>query len=224
MQSCRTLTPCQSDTGDDEWAFVAPYLSLPPDSAVQRRHDLRRVFDALQRIAWTGAPWRALPHDFPPRRIVHQQAMRRLAAGVFEAMVHDLRVLRRAFAGRRKRPAAAILDSRTRQSTPESGHRAGDDGARRRKGSKLHPAVDTPGHPPAAHGIRLIVVKHPQARRGFVLPPRRWAAERSFPWTARFRRLARDDERLPPVLAGFRFIAFACLRVKNATPLLASAA
>src|SRR4051812_44974967 len=157
-------------------------------------------------------------------------------------MVHDLRVLLRDFAGRKKRPTAAILDSRTLQSTPESGHRAGYDGAKRRKGSKLHLAVDTLGHllaahvTPAdeqdrdqikqlaasvqaatgesveiayvdqaytgertaeaatAHGIRLIVVKHPEAKRGFVLLPRRWVVERSFAWTARFRRLARDYE------------------------------
>jgi transposase len=270
MQSPRAIQSYQSDSGDDEWAFVAPYLSLLPAEAVQRRHDLRRVFDALKWVAWTGAPWRALPHDFPPWAIVYQQAMRWLAAGVFEAMVHDLRVLLRDVAGRKKRPTAAILDSRTLQSTPESGHRAGYDGAKRRKGSKLHLAVDTLGHLLAAHvtpaneqdrdqverlaaavqaatgesvkiayvdqaytgetpakaaatpGIRLIVVKHPEDKRGFVLLPRRWVVERSFAWTARFRRLARDYERLPTVLAGFHFIAFACLMVKKAAPLLAS--
>src|SRR3954447_25423277 len=151
MQSFCTKTPYQSDSSDEEWAFVAPYLSLLPPEAVQRRHDLRRVFDALKWIAWTGAPWRALPHDFPPWPLVYQQAMRWLAAGVFEAMVHDLRVLLREFAGRKKRPTAAILDSRTLQSTPESGHRAGYDGAKRRKGSKLHLSVDTLAHLLAAH-------------------------------------------------------------------------
>src|SRR3954451_18090445 len=243
MQSFCTKTPYQSDSSDEEWAFVAPYLSLLPPEAVQRRHDLCRVFDGLKWIAWTGAPWRGLPHDFPPWAIVYQQAMRWLAAGVFEAMVHDLRVLLRDFAGRKKRPTAAILDSRTLQSTPESGPRAGYDGAKRKRGSKLHLAVDTLGHllaahvtpadeqdrdqvkrlaaavqaatgksveiafvdqgytgqtlatEAAAHGIRLIVVKHPETRRGFVLLPRRWVVERSFAWTARFRRLARDYER-----------------------------
>src|ERR687890_1428072 len=271
MHSSRTAKPYQSDTKDEEWAFVAPSLSLLPEDAAQRRHELRRVFDALKWVAWTGAPWRALPHDFPPWEIVYQQAMRWLAAGVFEAMVHDLRLLLRDFAGRKKRPTAAILDSRTLQSTPESGHRAGYDGAKRKKGSKLHLAVDTLGHlraahvtpadeqdraqverlaeavqaataenveiayvdqgytgetpaeEAAAHDIRLVVVKHPGAKRGFVLLPRRWVVERSFAWTARFRRLARDYERLPTVLAGFHFIAFACLMVKKAAPLLASA-
>jgi transposase len=48
----------------------------------------------------------------------------------------------------------------------------------------------------------------------------RWVAERSFAWEARFRRLARDYERLPVVLAGLHFIAFACLLIHQAIPLI----
>jgi transposase len=62
-----------------------------------------------------------------------------------------------------------------------------------------------------AHGIRLEVVKLPTAKRGFVLLPRRWVVERSFAWVARFRRLARDYERLAATLAGLHFVAFAML-------------
>ena len=61
-------------------------------------------------------------------------------------MAHDLRVLLRLAQGRAPDPTAAVLDSRTLRSTPESGHRAGYDGAKRKKGSKLHAAVDTLGH------------------------------------------------------------------------------
>lgn len=61
------------------------------------------------------------------------------------------------------------------------------------------------------HGIKLEVVKLPEAKRGFVLLPRRWVVERSFGWAARFRRLVRDCERLPETLAGLHFLAFACL-------------
>jgi transposase len=67
----------------------------------------------------------------------------------------------------------------------------------------------------AAHGIRLEVVKLPQVRRGFVLLPRRWVVEHSFAWVARFRRLARDYERLPQTLAGLHYLAFAILLVKR---------
>src|SRR5437879_5019822 len=69
------------------------------------------------------------------------------------------------------------------------------------------------------HGIRLEVVKHTEAKHGFVLLPRRWVVERSFAWAARFRRLARDYERLPETLAGLHFIAFACLLLSR-MPLL----
>src|SRR3954447_6236117 len=61
-------------------------------------------------------------------------------------MVHDLRTLLRLASGRAPNPTAAILDSRTLRSSPESGHRAGYDGAKRKKGSKVHAAVDTLGH------------------------------------------------------------------------------
>jgi len=93
--------PYPSDVDDEEWAFVAPYLALIRQDAPQRDHDLREVFDALRWIVRTGAPcWRLLPHDFPPWEAVYQQTQRWLAAGVFEAMVHDLRELLRLAAGR----------------------------------------------------------------------------------------------------------------------------
>jgi transposase len=77
--------------------------------------------------------------------VVYQQTQRWIKAGVFEAMVHDLRTLLRLAQGRKAQPSAVILDSRTLQSTPESGGRAGYDGAKRKKGSKTHMAVDTLG-------------------------------------------------------------------------------
>jgi transposase len=70
------------------------------------------------------------------------------------------------------------------------------------------------------HGIRLQVVKHSEAKRGFVLLPRRWVVERSFAWAARFRRLARAYERLPQTLAALHFMAFACLLLSRLPVLL----
>jgi transposase len=253
-----------TDTSEEEWAFAAPYLALLPEEAGQRRHDLRAVYDALRWIVRAGAPWRLLPGDFPPWHAVYGQARRWLAAGVFEAMAHDLRAVLRLAEGRAAAPTAAILDSRTLRSTPESGGRAGYDGAKRQKGSKLHVAVDTLGHLLALHvtpageqdraqvgrlaaavqevtgeavdlayvdqgytgeapreaakanGIALHVVRTPEAKRGFVLLPRRWVVERSFAWAARFRRLARDYERLPQTVAGLHFVAFVTLMLAKA--------
>jgi transposase len=254
-----------TDTSEEEWAFAAPYLTLLPEQSGQRRHDLRTVYDALRWLVRAGAPWRLLPGDFPPWHAVYDQARRWLAAGCFEAMAQDLRAILRVAEGRAAAPTAAILDSRTMRSTPESGGRAGYDGAKRQKGSKLHAAVDTLGHllalrvTPAdagdraqvgqltaalqdatgetveiayvdqgytgeaaaeaarANGITLHVVRTPEAKRGFVLLPRRWVVERSFAWAARFRRLARDYERLPTTLAGLHFVAFVTLMLAKAT-------
>ena len=256
--------PYPSTVTDDEWAFVAPYLTLCREDAPQRQYALRHVYNALRWLVRAGAPWRYLPTDFPPWEMVYQQTQRWIAAGCFEAIVHDLRALLRVTEDRESAPSAVVLDGRTLQSTPESGARAGYDGAKRRKGSKVHIAVDTLGHLLAlrvtaadeqeraqvgalaaevqvvtgetvtlayvdqgytgataadaarTHGIQLEVVKLPAAKRGFVLLPRRWVVERSFAWLARFRRLARDYERLPTTLAGLHFIAFAYLLLHRA--------
>src|SRR4051794_41174239 len=146
-----TRKPYPTDVTDAEWAFVAPYLSLLSPDAPQRVHDLREVFNGLRWMARAGAGWRLLPHDFPPWPAVYQQTQRWLRARVFEAMAHDLRALLRLAAGRDAAPTAAILDSRTLQSSVESGGRAGYDGAKRKRGSKVHLAVDTLGHLLALH-------------------------------------------------------------------------
>jgi len=262
--------PYPTDVSDEEWSFVAPYLALVREDAPQRTHELREVFDALRWIVRAGSSWRMLPHDFPPWEAVYQQTRRWLTAGVFEEMVHDLRTLLRLAQGRAPDPTAAVLDSRTLRSTPESGSRAGYDGAKRKKGSKVHAAVDTLGHLLALHvtpateqdrtqveelakavqevtgqsvelayvdrgyageessevakesGIHLEVVKHPAAKKGFVLLPRRWVVERSFAWATRFRRLVKDYERLPATVAGLHFVAFACLFLNRAISALGS--
>lgn len=251
-----------SDVTDDDWAFVAPYLTLMTEEAPQRVYRLREVFNGLRWIIRAGAPWRMMPNDLPPWEMVYQQTQRWIRAGVFEAMVQDLRALLRLAKGRKEQPSAAIFDSRTLQSTPESGERAGYDGHKRKRGSKTHIAVDTLGHllalhitpaneqdraqveqlarqvqeatdesievafvdqgytgeQPAqdaqAHGLQLEVVKLPEAKKGFVLLPRRWVVERSFAWATRFRRLARDYERLTETLTGLHFLAFAILMLK----------
>ena len=65
------------------------------------------------------------------------------------------------------------------------------------------------------------MVKLPEAKRGFVLLPRRWVVERSFAWAARCRRLARDYERLPETVAGLHFVAFACRMLQHMVNLAA---
>jgi transposase len=252
-----------SDVSDEEWAFCAPYLTLMSEQAPQRKHSLRAIFNALRWLVRAGCSRRMMPNDLPPWPAVPQQTQRWIHAGSFEAMAHDLRLLLRLAAQRTDAPSAAIFDSRTVPSTPESGGRAGFDGHKKRKGSKVHVAVDTLGHllalkvtaaneqdraqvadlaqalqevtgenvpvafvdqgytgekpaeAAAPHGLRLEVVKHHEAKRGFVLLPRRWVVERTFAWAARFRRLARDYERLASTLAAYHWLALVTLMLQS---------
>jgi transposase len=83
--------PYPSDVSDDEWALIAPYLTLLPEDAKQRDYPLREAFNGLRYIIKTGAQWRAMPHDLPPWAAVYQQARRWLSWGCFEALLDDLR-------------------------------------------------------------------------------------------------------------------------------------
>lgn len=69
-----------------------------------------------------------------------------MRAGCFEKIVKDVQSLLPQFGGRKGHPSAVCIDSRTLQSTPESGACAAYDGAKRRRGSKVHIVVDTLGH------------------------------------------------------------------------------
>jgi transposase len=263
--------PYPSDVSDEEWSLVVPYLTLMTEAAPQRDYAMRELFNALRYVIRYGTAWRAMPNDFPPWAAVYQQSQRWLAAGCFEMLALDLRALLRLAAGRSEEPTAAIIDSRTLRSTPESGTRAGYDGAKRKRGSKVHMAVDTLGHllalhvtpadvgdraavgrlaadiqdatgdsvrlayvdqgytgeaaanAAAAEGIALHVVKLPQAKRGFVLLPRRWVVEQSFAWATRCRRLVKDYERYPATLAGFHIIAFVGYVLRQAADLMKGA-
>lgn len=254
-----TKTNYPSDVSDEEWAFCAPYLTLMKEEAPQRDYTLRAMFNAVRYMVRAGCPWRMIPNDLPPWYSVQQQAQRWIKAGCFEAMGHDLRKVLRLLVEKPEEPSAVIIDGRTLRSTPESGRRAGYDGHKRKKGSKVHAAVDSLGHllalkvtaaneqerahvgallakvqaatgekvqvafvdqgytgeEPAAQaaqeGVRLIVVKLKEAKRGFILLPRRWVVERSFAWATRFRRLVKDYERLPTSLAGLHWLAFLTL-------------
>lgn len=261
MNTTRKSYP--SDVSDADWEFLLPYLTLMRSDAPQRSNDLREVFNATLYVVKSGCHWRMLPHDFPDWTVVYQQLQRWMNAKVFEQIAHDLRVILRLVQERDAQPSAMILDGRTLQSTPESGDRAGFDGAKKKKGSKVHIAVDTLGNllalkvtaaneqereqvadlaakvqevtggtvevgfvdqgytgenaaqQASGQGIQLIVVKHTEAKRGFVLLPRRWVVERTFGWLGRFRRLARDYERLANTLEGWHWLAYVVLAIRQ---------
>lgn len=215
--------PYPSDVSDEEWVLVVPYLTLLPEDAGQRQHPLREVFNGLRYLARHGIPWRAMPNDLPPMACGVRSSDAAAAGGLLRGA--GARSPRGAAPGRGAGRGAFRGGARqphTARSTPESGRRAGWDGHKRVRGSKLHLAVDTLGHllalrvtaasendraavaelaeamqdvtgqsvdlayvdqgytgerpaeAASAHGIALAVVKLPEAKRGFVLLPRRW--------------------------------------------------
>ncbi len=234
--------------------MTASYLALLRETSAQSDYDLRAMFNGLHLIVKTGAPWRFMPQDPPPWPAVYQPTQRWLAAECFANVAGDLRAVLRMAGDREPEPSAVVLDSRTLRLTPESGERAGCDGAKRKRGAKVHLAADAPGHvvalhvtpastndraevgrlsaevetsesielafvdqgscgpkpvaPTSTHGIVLEVVKAPEAKGGFVLLPRRWEE---------------DYERYASTSAGLHMTAFACLRLRQAGTLMASA-
>jgi len=242
------------------------------EDAPQRTDPLRAILHGLRWMARAGAPWQMLPHDVPPWEAGYPQPQRWLQASVCEAIVHDRRRLLRVAAGREAQPSATILDGRTRPSSSERGHRGGDEGATRQRGSTVPMAVDTlrhvlavqvtpaaaqdraqvapwtaqgqdvtgdaiavavvdqgdtgdhPAQEAAVPGMQLAVVKLPAAKTGCVRWPRRWVVDRSVAWAARFRRLARDDERRPATLAGFHCLTFVLLWLKRFVALMGQSA
>ena len=117
-----------SDVTDDERSLVVPYLTPMCE------YPHRERFNGLRYVVRYGIAWRAMPHDLPPWSAVYQQTQRWLAGSCFEALAQDLRAVLRIADGRAADPRVAIIDSRTLRSTPESGPRAGYDGAKCKRG------------------------------------------------------------------------------------------
>ena len=143
-----TRKPYPTDVFDDEWAFVAPYLTLMRPDAPQRDYPLREVFNALRWIVRAGSPWRLLPTNFSPWPAVYQQTQRWIAARVFETLVDDLRETVRVALGKKAAPTVMVIDSQTVRSTPESGHRAGQ--------CKPKVCYETPEKRPKAQNYTLL--------------------------------------------------------------------
>lgn len=186
--------PYQSDVSEDAWAFVAPYLTLMCEDASQRDHSLREVFNALRYLVRVGESWRYLPNGLPPWYTIDQQTQRWIKVGVFEAMVHDLRTVLR----------LAAVDAK--DGAGRGPKRLGRGGVR---GSGLHRR--RPGGRGAGRGHH--------ARGGGAARGEAWRLAAAAPlgrrgsisWMRRFRRLAKEHERLPETIAGLHVLAVAWL-------------
>src|SRR5690348_11468519 len=128
-----------SDVSDEEWNFCVNYLTLMEEDAPQREHSLRSVFNALRYLIRWAEPGACCPTICRPgTRFTNKRSAGSRPDVSKPSMAQDLRAVLRLALERKADPSAVILDSRTVQSTPESGARAGFDGHKKRKGSKVH--------------------------------------------------------------------------------------
>jgi transposase len=187
--------PYPSGVSDDWWGFIIPYLNLMSEDAPQRIGRLRKVFNGWLWLARAGLPWQLMPKNLPLWEATSKQTQRWMAAGLCDAIGHDWRLIVRLAAGATTHP---LVD---------------------RGYGDAQPAQDA-----AAPVIQLAVLKRLEAKKDFVQSPRCWMSEGSVGWAARFRRLARDDERLPAPLAGVHCLVCVLLsRTRFVTLMMQSA-
>ena len=96
-----------SDSTDEEWAVVAPFM--PPRCKVGRPRstNLRAVWDAIQYIAATGCQWAMLPKDFPPVTTVQYYFYLLRNSGLLDILNESLVATSRLMSGRDMEPKGA---------------------------------------------------------------------------------------------------------------------
>ena len=133
-----------SDLNDAEWALLEPLVPRSHPAGRRQTYPLRRIVDAIFYLLRTGAQWRLLPHEYPPRCAVFYHYAQWREDGTWEHVTQALRESYRRTIGRNPQPTAAIIDSQSVKTTEMGGPR-GYDGGKKIKGRKRHLLVDTQG-------------------------------------------------------------------------------
>jgi transposase len=117
-----------SDLTDVQWAKLEPLLLEARGGrhagGRPRKHELRRVTDALLYVVKTGCQWRQLPDNLPPWKTVHEQFRIWRDNGVWERVGKMLREQGRKAKGRNATPTVAIVDSQSAKTALKGGSAA----------------------------------------------------------------------------------------------------
>jgi transposase len=102
-----------SDLNDEEWALLAPLIPRSHPAGRRQTYPLRRIVEAIFYLLRTGAQWRLLPHEYPPRGAVFYHYAQWRKNGTWEQVTRVLRESYRCTTGRAPQPSAAIIDSQS---------------------------------------------------------------------------------------------------------------
>ena len=115
--------PYDSDLTDAQWSVREPMLPPPKRRGRPRKTDLREVVNALVNALRSGCSWRMLPHDLPPWQTVYAYFRTWKSYGTLKRVHDALRAEVRRADGRNAEPSAAVIDSRSAQTTESGGAR-----------------------------------------------------------------------------------------------------
>lgn len=164
-----------SDTTEEEWVVIAPYMPAELARGRPRKTPLRAVVNAIFYIAQSCCQWRMLPKEFPPFTTVQYYFYRWRDDGTWQSINHALVMRAREMVGREASPSAGVIDSQSVKTTEAGGPR-GYDAGKKIKGRKRHLLTDTTG-------LLIAAIVHPadvQDRDG--APPLLSALRSAFPW------------------------------------------